>query len=170
MTARIRWVSLAMLAGVATVNSLAAQYVGEVSASGGLGYGAGVHPAAVSAGGTVSLSLWTRRFTLGPEGLYQRLGQGDYVLSLGGVARVPLAHGPVRPFATVGLGYYSWRARRAVSLDLLAGSLGGGAELGSPRRHVAWTMEGRVHSSLQRTGGAGSRRFVTMAAGMRVRW
>ena len=162
------WIVLTL--GFAAVAPLQAQYVGQLTGNVGVGSGVGQGSGGTSIGLNVSLAFWTRILSLGPEGLYQGLGNGRSALAVGGVLRVPVGGHRVRPYLVMSLGYYSWRTPLLGNLDLFAGSAGLGAEVGSPTRKAVLVAETRFHSSLQNSGGGDTRRFLTLTGGVRLRW
>lgn len=147
-----------------------AQGIGEGRLAVGLMQGLGDHSQTTTPAGAASFAFTVGPVALGPEAQFG-LGDDRRIVTLGGMARVSLGKGPLEPYLTAGLGWYSWRPRGDfVSLDLFSGSLGAGLALhrGSPR--LAVTLEGRYHDNLQNTDAPGSRRLVSLMAGALLRW
>jgi hypothetical protein len=141
----------------------------EFPSPGGRGLGG------VSAG----LSFVHGNLSVGPEAMLLR-GSDRRMYQLGGIARLGLAKGRVRPFVLVGGGVYGWDrkmiapfdsaagARWTVDVTTFSGSAGGGVVLGA--RRLAIVVEARGHKSLGKKYDTGSRDLLSISAGGRFSW
>ena len=68
------------------------------------------------AGLTASFSFVHRALSLGPEAMVFR-GSDRRMYSLGGVSRLRLARGRVRPYILIGAGFYSWDRKQIPAFD-----------------------------------------------------
>lgn len=126
-----------------------------------------------------SLSFVHGALSLGPEAMVLR-GSDRRMYGLGGVARLGLAEGYLRPFILVGAGVYSWDRKTVLPFDpsagavwigdltYLTGNAGGGVVMGV--RNVALVLEVRGHKSLGKKEDFGSRNMLSISAGGRFSW
>jgi hypothetical protein len=125
------------------------------------------------------LSFIHRALSAGPEVIILR-GSDRRMHALGGVARVNLSTGRVRPFVLVGAGLYSWDRKQVPPADpssgarwvgdksYLSGNAGGGVIVGA--RRTALVLEVRAHRSLGVDELFGSRNLFSLSAGGRIVW
>ena len=131
------------------------------------------------AGVSASLSFIHDGLSVGPEAMVLR-GSDRRMYELGGVARLHVGRGQVRPFILVGAGWYGWDRKMVQSFDPAAGAVwtgdrtsftgnvGGGVTIGTGRTAVV--LEVRGHKSLDHDEFFGSRDMVSISAGGRVSW
>jgi hypothetical protein len=130
-------------------------------------------------GVSASLSFVHDGISLGPEAMVLR-GSDRRMYELGGVARLHVGRGQVRPFILVGAGWYSWDRKMVQSFNPSAGAVwtadktyftgnaGGGFIFGTGR--AALVLELRGHKSLGHDEFFGSRDMFSISAGGRVSW
>ena len=131
------------------------------------------------AGISASLSFIHHGLSVGPEAMVVR-GSDRRMYELGGVARLHVGRGQVRPFILIGAGWYSWDRKVALSFDPAAGAVwtgdktyftgnaGGGFILGAGP--AALVLELRGHKSLGHDEFFGSRDMLSISGGGRVSW
>jgi hypothetical protein len=159
---------------------LSAQQIGTVSVHGAAIRSLAPDEPAWRGGVRVDISFVAGRFTLGPEaGLYftgpeamgAAGGRGENVVTLGGVGRRYFTSGGWRPFVVAGLGWYGWESSRptAPTGSYLSGSAGLGVVRAVAGAGSGPSVEARLHQQL--AGDVrGTRRFVTLTAGLTLGW
>ena len=135
-------------------------------------------------GAAAGLSFVSGRISAGPEALFLR-GSDRKMFAVGGVARLQVARGIVRPYLLVGAGVYTWNHKAALPPEFTApgppgvqfwlgdvtqwaGNAGGGLVAGS--RGFSLTAEIRAHKSLNRNDWSGDRDALAISVGGRVSW
>jgi hypothetical protein len=126
------------------------------------------------------LSFVVGPFSLGPElGVYftgadslSPNSRPESVFTLGGVTRYRFGAGTWSTHAVLGLGVYWWDSNHplAPTGTYVSGSLGTGVSRGVGRRGSRVQAEVRLHQVLARTGGPGTRRFLSIGAGFSLGW
>jgi hypothetical protein len=126
-----------------------------------------------------SLSFVHHGLSVGPEAMLLR-GSDRRMYALGGVARLGLTKGAIRPYFLVGFGAYAWDRKMVQPFDpasgaiwtadktYLSGNGGGGLIIGGPP--LALVLELRAHKSLAHDDLFGSRDLLSVSAGGRVSW
>jgi hypothetical protein len=136
------------------------------------------------AGAGASLSFVAGDLSGGPEAMVLR-GSDRKLFAVGGVARLGMARGRVRPYILLGAGIYTWNHKASLppgwsspgqptgphwlgSVTQLAGNAGGGVVVG--REGLSLIVEVRGHKSLAEDELEGARNALGLSVGGRVAW
>lgn len=175
-------VSAQKLIGEARVLGTAAWSPGADAPSGGGGYP--LPEGRVMGGAGAGLSFVSGKLSAGPEVLVLR-GSDRKVFAVGGVARLHLTRGTLRPYLLVGAGVYTWNHKAALPPEFTspgqptgpfwlgdvtqwAANAGGGLIAGRDR--LSLVAEIRGHKSLNRDELSGSRSALAFSVGGLVSW
>ncbi|MGH7561241.1 MAG: hypothetical protein ACRENB_09475 [Gemmatimonadales bacterium] len=181
-----------VLAGLAcaVVPAKAQDLIGELRVLGAGGWASSVErdavfgpavPGRALGGGMASFSFVWRSLSAGPEG-FKLFGSDRRVGGAGAVLRIgPRGPAVLRPHFVVGAGWYFWDRLQAYPPSSQAfwgsdistqfsGSLGAGITVGPPRSHLGFTVEARVHRSLQSMEFERGRSLYTVMSGVRWAW
>lgn len=138
----------------------------------------------VMAGAGASLSFVSGDISAGPEALVLR-GSDRKMFALGGVARLSVARGRLRPYLLLGAGVYSWNHKGTLpsgwtspgqptgphwlgDVTQLAANAGGGVMVG--RKRLSLMLEVRGHKSLAEDESDGAHDALGLSVGGRVSW
>lgn len=152
--------------------SVRSQQIGELTLHGGATVGLSPEGQGLRPAVNASLSFLLGPIALGPElGFYVT---GPDSLSAGGGPENAFTGGGVLRFRLSpaaylvgGAGAYWWDSQREPSGTYFSGSIGVGLRLGSGSGP---SVEARLHQLLQNTGREGTRTFLMIGAGYRLRW